>query len=147
MAFALVRLNVLWMLYAGIIFMEFFTISFFVTGYMYTEKKAGEKIKNSARGLFTFATYGAGMLDAVRGSPGLLLTVIKPEKPTTGYHIWIVPAFIAYLPYLYIFYYFLHVKKTINFHIGNYSFRSLRLIPRLLFHNVLHLSKGAFTLK
>ncbi len=28
---------------------------------MYTEKKAGEKIKNAAQGLFTFATYGLGM--------------------------------------------------------------------------------------
>jgi MFS family permease len=28
---------------------------------MYTEKKAGEKIKNAAQGLFTFATYGVGM--------------------------------------------------------------------------------------
>ncbi len=34
----------------------------FVTGYMYTEKKAGEKIKSAAQGLFTFATYGIGML-------------------------------------------------------------------------------------
>jgi MFS family permease len=28
---------------------------------MYTEKKAGESIKNAAQGLFTFATYGVGM--------------------------------------------------------------------------------------
>ena len=34
---------------------------FFVTGYMYTENKAGEKIKNAAQGLFTVATYGIGM--------------------------------------------------------------------------------------
>ncbi len=51
----------LWMLYAGIILHGVCYDFFFVTGYMYTEKKAGAAIKNAAQGLFTFATYGVGM--------------------------------------------------------------------------------------
>lgn len=84
----------LWMLYAGIILHGVCYDFFFVTGYMYTEKKAGEKIKNAAQGLFTFATYGVGMFI------GTLFSGFVADKYVLGEghnwtSIWYVPAIIA----------------------------------------------------
>jgi nucleoside transporter len=84
-----------WMLYAGIALHGVCYDFFFVTGYMYTEKKAGEKIKNSAQGLFTFATYGVGMFIGTWVSG----VVVDNYKLPNGLHnwtgIWYVPAMIA----------------------------------------------------
>lgn len=35
---------------------------FFVSGQIYTDKKAGDQVKSAAQGLITLATYGVGML-------------------------------------------------------------------------------------
>jgi nucleoside transporter len=85
----------LWMLYAGIILHGVCYDFFFVTGYMYTEKKAGAKIKNAAQGLFTFATYGVGMFIGTWFSG----SIVDRYKIDTTHHnwtgIWFVPAYIA----------------------------------------------------
>jgi nucleoside transporter len=102
----------IWMLYAGIILHGICYDFFFVTGYMYTEKKAGEKIKNAAQGLFTFATYGLGM---VIGSwiSGFVAENFSDNGAYNWTNIWFVPAGIAVFVLVY-FILFFNEKKEIE---------------------------------
>ena len=84
----------LWMLYAGIILHGVCYDFFFVTGYMYTEKKAGPAIKNAAQGLFTLATYGVGMFIGTWFS-GFVVDNYKTGETHNWFKIWMVPAYIA----------------------------------------------------
>jgi nucleoside transporter len=68
---------------------------FFVSGQIYTDSKAGEKIKSAAQGLITLATYGVGMLIGfwIAGQ------IADKYRLTDGAHswkdIWIFPAVFA----------------------------------------------------
>jgi nucleoside transporter len=95
----------LWMLYAGIILHGICYDFFFVTGYMYTEKKAGEKIKNAAQGLFTFATYGVGMFIGTWFS-GFTTDHYTIDGVHQWKEIWFVPAYIAIAVLLYFIFFF-----------------------------------------
>jgi nucleoside transporter len=102
----------MWMLYTGIILHGVCYDFFFVTGYMYTEKKAGEKIKSAAQGLFTFATYGLGMFI------GTLISgkVVDKYAVADGHDwkgIWFIPAYIAMGVLLY-FILFFREKRQIR---------------------------------
>ena len=105
----------LWMLYAGIILHGICYDFFFVTGYMYTEKKAGEKIKNAAQGLFTFATYGAGMFIGTWFS-GITTDYYTVDGAHQWTEIWLVPAYIAIAVLLYFIFFFnekTEIKKAV----------------------------------
>ena len=84
-----------WMLYAGIILHGICYDFFFVTGYMYTEKAAGETIKNAAQGLFTFATYGVGMFIGTWYSGFVVDNNKLGEAQHAWTNIWLTPAAIA----------------------------------------------------
>lgn len=103
----------LWMLYAGIVLHGICYDFFFVTGYMYTEKKAGEKIKNAAQGLFTFATYGVGMFIGTWFS-GFTTDYYTVEGEHQWQYIWYVPAFIAVAVLLYFIFFFKEKKEIIE---------------------------------
>ncbi len=110
-AFGDVDANI-WMLYAGIILHGICYDFFFVTGYMYTEKKAGEKIKNAAQGLFTFATYGVGMVIGTKFS-GFITDNYTENGVRNWTSIWYVPAGIAVAVLIY-FLIFFNEKKEIK---------------------------------
>ncbi len=105
-----------WMLYAGIILHGVCYDFFFVTGYMYTEKKAGEKIKNAAQGLFTFATYGVGMFIGTWFS-GVIVdkyAIINEQTKVVTHNwtnIWYAPAIIAAFVLVYFILFFREKKQ------------------------------------
>ncbi|HMQ45847.1 MAG TPA: nucleoside permease [Saprospiraceae bacterium] len=84
-----------WMLFLGIVLHGVCYDFFFVSGQIYTDFKAGEKIKSAAQGLITLATYGFGMLIGFRLA-GYITDYYAIEGG--GHHwtsIWLIPAGIA----------------------------------------------------
>lgn len=102
----------IWMLYAGIILHGVCYDFFFVTGYMYTEKKSNERIKNTAQGLFTFVTYGLGMFIGTWFS-GFVTSYYSVGQTYQWRDIWYVPAVIA-VAVLICFIFFFREKKQIE---------------------------------
>jgi nucleoside transporter len=88
-----------WMLYAAILLHGVCFDFFFVSGMIYTDKKAGDKIKSQAQGLITLATYGIGMFigSEVSGYVKDKYTAADPSGAmvTTWLNVWLVPSAIA----------------------------------------------------
>ena len=87
-----------WMLYAAILLHGVCYDFFFVTGQIYTDNKAGEKIKSQAQGLISLATYGVGMFigSIIAGKVKDVYTTGDPQI-TNWTNVWLVPAGIATL--------------------------------------------------
>lgn len=117
--FAFVRLGVKWMLVVGLVawiirflcfgygtadseWILFLAILlhgvcfdfFFVTGQIYTDTKAGEKIKSSAQGLISLATYGIGMGIGSKLA-GIVADMYTVDGVKNWASIWMTPAGIA----------------------------------------------------
>jgi nucleoside transporter len=83
-----------WMLYLAIVLHGVCYDFFFVTGQIYTDNKAGEKIKSSAQGLISFATYGIGMGIGSYLS-GIVKDLFKTGDSVNWTNFWLVPAAIT----------------------------------------------------
>jgi nucleoside transporter len=68
---------------------------FFVSGQIYTDSKAGEKVKSAAQGLITLATYGVGMLIGFWVAGKITDTYLISEGTHNWEKIWLFPALFA----------------------------------------------------
>ncbi len=85
-----------WILYTAILLHGVCFDFFFVTGQIYTDNKAGIKIKAQAQGLISLATYGIGMAIGSKLA-GYVTDIYTVEGVKNWTSIWIVPAGIAAL--------------------------------------------------
>ena len=83
-----------WLLYLAIVLHGVCYDFFFVTGQIYTDNKAGAKIKSSAQGLISIATYGIGM-GIGSWIAGLVADLYTVDGVKDWTSIWMVPAGIA----------------------------------------------------
>ncbi len=83
-----------WMLYIAILLHGVCFDFFFVTGQIYTDMKAGPRIKAQAQGLITLATYGIGMGIGSKLS-GIVTDYYTVDDVKNWTSIWMVPAIIA----------------------------------------------------
>lgn len=68
---------------------------FFVSGYIYTNSKAGEQYKSAAQGLITLATYGIGMLIGFEIAGRITDSYKLADNQFDYKMIWLIPAGIA----------------------------------------------------
>ncbi len=80
-----------WMLFLGILLHGVCYDFFFVSGQIYTDYKAGSKIRNASQGLITLATYGLGMLIGFKVA-GLIVNYYSILDGHDWNIIWLVPA-------------------------------------------------------
>ena len=80
-----------WMFYIAILLHGICFDFFFVTGQIYTDMQAGDKIKSQAQGLITLATYGIGMFIGSKLA-GRVTEMYTADGVKDWTSIWLVPA-------------------------------------------------------
>lgn len=90
--------SVAWMILLGIGLHGICYDFFFVTGQIYVDKKADNKIKGQAQGLIVLATYGVGMLVGTQVA-GFIFNMYLGDQPQLSLErweaFWQIPAFFA----------------------------------------------------
>ncbi len=84
------------MIFTGIILHGICYDFFFVSGQIYTDTKAGEKVKSAAQGLITLATYGVGMLIGFYVAGKITDANLLAEGDHLWKSIWTFPALFAF---------------------------------------------------
>lgn len=84
---------------------------FFVTGQIYTDQVAGEKIRSAAQGMITLATYGLGMLVGFWVA-GKIVDAYKVNEVIQWKNVWLIPSGIAAVIALLFFLLFSDNKST-----------------------------------
>jgi nucleoside transporter len=84
--------SLFWMILVGIILHGVCYDFFFVTGQIYVDEQAGEKMRGQAQGLIAFLTYGAGMFvgSFIAGAVDKKYTIAPGQHDWPS--IWLVPA-------------------------------------------------------
>jgi len=86
---------------------------FFVSGQIYTNSKAGDKIKSAAQGLITLATYGVGMLIGFWVAGKVTDKYLISENTHDWQSIWLFPA--AFAVVVMVIFALLFKKETIEY--------------------------------
>ena len=106
--------NNVWMLLLGITLHGVCYDFFFVTGQIYTDQKAGERVRSSAQGLITLATYGIGMYIGFYLA-GTYVDKYKVSDVQHNWHsIWIFPCLFAAGVSLLFFVFFKNDKNKVT---------------------------------
>jgi nucleoside transporter len=82
----------LWMLLLGILLHGPCFDFFFVTGQIYVDQRAPEKMRSAAQCFITFITYGAGMLVGSISQGYVIEAYTRADKSVNWTPTWIIPA-------------------------------------------------------
>jgi len=87
--------DLFFMLVTGIVLHGICYDFFFVSGQIYTDSKAGDKVKSAAQGLITLATYGIGLLVGFWVAGNIVDKNLIANGAHSWQDIWLFPAIFA----------------------------------------------------